>query len=152
MMHWNVTYNDPNRWNEVHAICGPRWPWLDGIRQSMKGNPLGSPKMDLIGLEGLGELQEMREDITHRTGVNFLRTMDGIVAFTKVRLEVYAIPIRSAEVLEVIDELSHDAPGKAEVKITFSRDQHKVTMRMEGSQSSAKRMMKWLKKGVNRLS
>jgi hypothetical protein len=118
----------------------------------MKGNPLGSPKMDLIGLEGLGELQEMREDLTHRTGVNFLRTMDGIVAFTKVRLEVYAIPIRSAEVLEVIDELSHDAPGKAEVQITFSRDQHKVTMRMEGSQSSAKRMMKWLKKGVNRLS
>lgn len=148
MMHWNVTYNDPNRWNEVHAICGPRWPWLDGIRQSRKGNPLGSPKMDLIATEGLAELETMRNDLTHRTGVNFLRTTNGVIAFTKVRLEVYAIPIRCGEVLEVIDEPSHDSPGKAEVRITFSRGGHLVVMRMEGSQSATNRMTQWLKKGV----
>jgi hypothetical protein len=152
MMHWNVTYNDPNRWNEVYAICGPKWPWLDGVRQSLKGNPLGSPKMDLIGLEGLEELQTMRDVLNHRTGVNFLRTTDGVIAFTKVRLEVYAIPIRCSEVLEVVDGPSHDSLGKAEVRITFSRGGQQVTMRMEGSQSATNRMTQWLKKGVAAVS
>ena len=97
MMHWNVTYNDPNRWKEVHAICGPKWPWMDAMRQTLKGRPLGSPKLDLVGLEGLSDLQSMRDDLTHRTPVNFQRTQGGVMAFTKVRLEVYAIPIRRQE-------------------------------------------------------
>ena len=103
-MHWNVTYNDPNRWNEVYAICGTQWSWRQGIRQAWSGQPLGSPKLDLLQVKGIIELQAMRDELNHRTPINFLRTTKGVIAFTKVRLEVYAIPIEESELqrLEVM--------------------------------------------------
>tara|TARA_B100000768_G_C11284675_1_gene381450 strand:- start:1823 stop:2275 length:453 start_codon:yes stop_codon:yes gene_type:complete len=145
MMHWNVTYNDPNRWNEVHAICGPKWPWLDGIRQVLKGKPLGSPKLDLVRLEGLDELQAMRKDLGHRTPVNFLRTTGGIMAFTKVRLEVYAVPIRRQELQSMQIAEASATGGRPVLEIKFERDNHQVTLAMEGSEAAVNRMENWLR-------
>ena len=146
MMHWNVTYNDPNRWKEVHAICGPKWPWMDAIRQTLKGRPLGSPKLDLVGLKGLDDLQSMRDDLTHRTPVNFQRTQGGVMAFTKVRLEVYAIPIRRQEL-----ELLRIEPSETSATLTldFKREGHSVRILMEGTKSMVNRMESWFLQGIH---
>jgi hypothetical protein len=144
MMHWNVTYNDPNRWNAVLAVSGPKWPWWDGILQSLKGNPLGSPKMDLVGLDGLQELQALRDELTHRTPVNFLRTTGGIVAFTKVRLEVYAIPIKRQELLHLKSDRSAEGADRSVLMLSFARHGNEVKLTMEGPSSASLRMEKWL--------
>ncbi|MDA8606251.1 hypothetical protein N9L13_04390 [Flavobacteriales bacterium] len=149
MMHWNVTYNDPNRWKEVHAICGPKWPWMDAMRQTLKGRPLGSPKLDLVGLEGLGDLQSMRDDLTHRTPVNFQRTQGGVMAFTKVRLEVYAIPIRRQELELLRIEPSETSATLATLTLEFKREGHSVRILMEGTKSMVNRMESWFRHGLH---
>ena len=50
-------------------------------------------------MEGITELQELRADLSERTAINFSRTAAGLIAFTKVRLEVYAVPMRWSEQL-----------------------------------------------------
>ena len=94
MMYWNVTYNDPNRWKAVYKASGGRLPWWRGVRETFAGLPVGSPKLDLVRVEGITELQELRADLSERTAINFSRTTAGLIAFTKVRLEVYAVPMR----------------------------------------------------------
>ena len=50
-------------------------------------------------MEGITELQELREDLSERTAINFSRTSAVDCLHTKVRLEVYAIPMRWNEQL-----------------------------------------------------
>ena len=148
-MHWNVTYNDPNRWNEVYAICGMRWSWRQGIRQAWSGQPLGSPKLDLRQVKGIDELQAMRDELIHRTPVNFLRTTKGLIAFTKVRLEVYAIPIGESELqrLEVIE--NQEEPGTSTLVLEFLREAQSVQFFMQGPSAAVIRMEAWLSSGLS---
>lgn len=148
-MHWNVTYNDPNRWNEVYAVCGARWSWRQGIHQAWSGQPLGSPKLDLRQVKGIDELQAMRDVLNHRTPVNFLRTTKGLIAFTKVRLEVYAIPIGESELqrLEVIE--NQEEPGTSTLVLEFLREAQSVQFFMQGPSAAVIRMEAWLSSGLS---
>lgn len=135
MMYWNVTYNDPNRWKAVHEASGGRLPWWRGVRETFAGLPVGSPKLDLVRVEGITELQELREDLSERTAINFSRTSAGLIAYTKVRLEVYAIPMRWNEQLVCSQE--------GAVVVQFQRGAESVRLHMQGSASAVANFRAW---------
>ena len=135
MMYWNVTYNDPNRWKAVHEASGGRLPWWRGVRETFAGLPVGSPKLDLVRVEGITELQELREDLSERTAINFSRTSAGLIAYTKVRLEVYAIPMRWNEQLVCSQE--------GAVVVQFQRGAETVQLHVQGSASAEANFRAW---------
>ena len=141
MMYWNVTYNDPNRWKAVFDAAGPRLTWWQGIRETLRGRPVGSPKLDLLSVNGIPELEELRQGINERTAVNFQRTQAGMVAYTKVRLEVYAIPFRWAEELECTSE------GPLELR--FVRENREVRLAMKASEAVVKNFRFWFAQAAN---
>jgi len=140
---WNVTYNDPGRWRDVYAISGPRLSWVEGFSDTLKGFPVGSPKLELKGIDGLTELQNLRAGLNDRTHINFLRTKGGLIAFTKVRLEVYAIPIRNTEwrVERIID-----ASNCVQLVMHIQRDGVTMRLMMAGATSTVSRMQIWLQR------
>ena len=135
MMHWNVTYNDPNRWKAVYEASGGRLPWWRGVRETFAGLPVGSPKLDLVRVEGITELQELREDLSERTAINFSRTAAGLIAYTKVRLEVYAVPMRWSEHLVC----SHEGA----LVMQFQRGAESVRLYMKGSAAAEAKLRAW---------
>ena len=119
---WNLTYNDPNRWKEVEAICGRRMTAWQGIRESIKGRPIGSPRATLIACSGNEALRAILESQSERRIINFEQTSGGVIAYFKVRLELYGIPFRRGEwvgqptsriVTEVFPHMTSHFSGKA---------------------------------------
>jgi hypothetical protein len=135
MMYWNVTYNDPKRWKAVYESSGGRLPWWRGVRETFVGLPVGSPKLDLVRVEGITELQDLREDLSERTAINFSRTAAGLIAYTKVRLEVYAVPMRWSEQLVC-------SQGGA-LMVQFQRGAESVRLHMQGSASAEANFRAW---------
>ena len=88
MRLWNLTYNDPRRWAEVHAISGKPL----GFWASVKAGGTGSPRAELVG--GSGELDALVGVASDRTGCNFERTTHGAILYFRSRLEVYGAPFR----------------------------------------------------------
>lgn len=140
-MFWNVTYNDANRWKEVHALAGPRVSWWSGIRETLAGRPVGSPKLDLAHISGIPALQSLREELSERTSVNFLRTAEGLIAFTKVRLEVYAVPMHWNEGVKCTDQ--------GPLQVAFERAGTRVELTMHASASEVARFRKWFAQAAN---
>jgi len=134
-MYWNVTYNDPNRWKAVYETSGGRLPRWRGVCETFAGLPVGSPKLDLVRVEGITELQELRADLSERTGINFSRTAAGLIAFTKVRLEVYAVPMRWSEQLICSQE--------GALVVQFQRGAESVRLNMRGSVSAEANFRAW---------
>ena len=135
MMYWNVTYNDPKRWKAVYESSGGRLPWWRGVRETFVGLPVGSPKLDLVRVEGITELQDLREDLSERTAINFSRTAAGLIAYTKVRLEVYAVPMRWSEQLVCSQE--------GALMVQFQRGAESVRLHMQGSASAEANFRAW---------
>ena len=142
MMVWNVTYNDPGRWREVHAVAGPKWGWLEGLIATVKGCPIGSPKLHLEAVDGLLELEHGGADQRQLTPINFQRTRAGAVAYTKVRLEVYGIPFRWDEVQATPCQALRS--GRSRIVLAFKRKGRVVTLTLLGSQRAIIRMEAWL--------
>lgn len=142
-MIWNVTYNDAQRWNEVHAIAGERFPWMKSITESIRGRAIGSPKLDLEALTGLEELERLRIPLNQRTSINFQRTTHGFIAYTKVRLEVYAIPLRFVEVTSV--QTKDSGSTQAILVLDFQRSHQKVTLTMKGARKVVDAAAEWFK-------
>ena len=92
MRLWNLTYNDPRRWSEVHAISGKPL----GFWASVKTGGTGSPRAELVG--GSGELNDLIGVATSRTGCNFERTTEGAILYFRSRLEVFGAPLKKGEV------------------------------------------------------
>ena len=92
MRLWNLTYNDPRRWAEVHAISGKPL----GLWASIKAGGTGSPRAELVG--GSGELNELVSVASSRTGCNFERTTEGAILYFRSRLEVYGAPFEKGEI------------------------------------------------------
>ena len=104
MRLWNLTYNDPRRWAEVHAISGKPL----GFWASLKSGGTGSPRAELVG--GSGEVHALVGVDSARTACNFERTADGAILYFRSRLEVYGAPLRRGEVSGVtrMPESSHE--------------------------------------------
>ena len=146
-MIWNVTYNDAQRWEQVHLIAGKRIPWAQSITDSIRGRTVGSPKLDLVGVEGLKELERLRLSLNHRTSVNFQRTTEGVIAYTKVRLEVYAVPIRFPEIISV--DVDYADAAQSRLVLHFQRDEETVKLTMTGASRVLDRTLEWFKMASN---
>ena len=85
-MLWNLTYADPDRWQEVYAISGKPLPWWKRA---------GSPRMRL--LEGPGPVSAMIEETSDVKWANLQRTQAGVILYFRVRLEVYGLPCAAAQ-------------------------------------------------------
>ena len=69
-MLWNLTYADPDRWQEVYAISGKPLPWWKRA---------GSPRMRL--LEGPGPVSDMIEETSDVKWANLQRTQAGAILY-----------------------------------------------------------------------
>lgn len=104
MRLWNLTYNDPRRWAEVHAISGKPL----GFWASVKAGGTGSPRAELVG--GSGKLRELVGVASAMTGCNFERTANGAILYFRSRLEVYGAPFRKGEISGITSVADgHDA-------------------------------------------
>lgn len=83
MRYWNLTYNDPGRWAEVHAIAGAPLNFF----QSIKAGGTGSPRA-MLTKSGNVELDELLDSTSVIKYCNFERTSNGMVMYVRVRLEV----------------------------------------------------------------
>ena len=92
MRLWNLTYNDPRRWAEVHAISGKPL----GFWASVKAGGTGSPRAELVG--GSGEVAELVGAESMRTACNFERTTEGGILYFRSRLEVFGAPLRHGDI------------------------------------------------------
>ena len=105
-MLWNLTYADPDRWQEVYAISGKPLSWWKRA---------GSPRMRL--LDGPERVSAMIEETSDVKWANLQRTQAGAILYFRVRLEVYGMPCASAKTqwhIHVSDErtelhLHHDS-------------------------------------------
>lgn len=94
MKFWNLTYNDPSRWAEVHAISGkPLNFW-----ESLKSGGSGSPRGVMLSFPDGGELLSETSNVKY---CNAQRMRSGVVLYFKVRLEMYGIPLQRGSVLRV---------------------------------------------------
>jgi len=84
-MLWNLTYADPDRWKEVHAISGQPLPWWKRT---------GTPRMRL--LRGPDPLSSMIEETSDVKWANLQRTQTGAILYFRVRLELYGMPCARA--------------------------------------------------------
>ena len=73
-MLWNLTYADPDRWQEVYAISGKPLPWWKRA---------GSPRMRL--LEGPSPVSDMIEETSNVKWANLQRTQSGAILYFRVR-------------------------------------------------------------------
>lgn len=95
MKYWNLTYNVPDRWEEVYAICGRPLSFWETVKMGGSGSPRGV----LVGVPG--ELGELLSETSYVKYCNVQRMSDGGLIYCKVRLEVYGIPVNRADVLRV---------------------------------------------------
>ncbi len=95
MKCWNLTYNDPGRWEEVYAVCGrPLSFW-----QSVKMGGSGSPRGVLVAAPGF--LGEQLNETSYVKYCNVQRMDGGGLLYCKIRLEVYGLPLAKGDVLRV---------------------------------------------------
>ncbi len=102
MRCWNLTYNDPGRWAEVHAISGKPLSFFAGIR----AGGTGSPRATLLHLPG--DMNELLLETSNAAHCNIQRTAQGGILFFKVRLELYGIPINFENISYIRSEIQED--------------------------------------------
>lgn len=134
-----MTYNDPGRWAEVHAISGAPLNFF----QSIKAGGTGSPRAVLVK-SGISELDELLAATSVIKYCNFERTANGMVMYVRVRLEVYGIPFRNYDLLRVEGLLARGNVGFG-VRLVL-RDGGEVEL--EVKQEHQKKLMAWLNRAV----
>ena len=144
---WNLTYNDPNRWREVEAICGRRMTAWQGIRGSLKGSPIGSPRATLLACSGNEALEAILESQSERRIINFEQTSGGVIAYFKVRLELYGIPFRRGE--WVGGQKAHRNGSLSTYDLTFQREDGTFVFQTNAPESTINQLQGWLDQCLN---
>ena len=93
MRHWNLTYNDPDRWAEVYAFSGPPLDLWTSLRSGFAGQSTGSPKF-LLEDASDRELSSLIRQSSALKWANFQRTERGCILYFRVQLETYGIPFK----------------------------------------------------------
>lgn len=123
MKYWNLTYNDPKRWQEVYAICGKPLSLWQSIRLGGSGSPRG------FLLNAPGDIQDLIDETSNIKYCNVQRMDAGGLLYFKVRLEVYGIPFSSETVLRVEhfkapNTDTHALDVGARIRLVFRDHQH----------------------------
>ena len=141
MRLWNLTYNDPKRWADVHAISGKPL----GFWASLKSGGTGSPRAELIG--GSGELTALVGVDSARTVCNFERTAGGAILYFRSRLEVYGAPFCKGEI-SGITRLPEGADERINIWCgwtAFDGQTHSGSIELRCSKVQAERMESWVR-------
>ncbi len=85
----NVSYNDPDRWRQVHAVSGAPLPFFASFFRGGRGSPAGR-FLDASD----AALKSLLEPGTADVRVNFERTSEGAILYFRALLETWAIPLR----------------------------------------------------------
>ncbi|MDE0979689.1 MAG: hypothetical protein OSA78_06830 [Flavobacteriales bacterium] len=144
---WNLTYNDPNRWREVEAICGRRLTAWQGMRQSFKGRAIGSPRVTLIACSGNADLEAIMESQSERHIINFEQTSGGTIAYFKVRLELYGIPFRRGEWIG--SQQVHSDGSLSAYDLIFQREDVTFVFQTNAPKSTIIQLQGWLDQCLN---
>ena len=94
MRHWNLTYNDPDRWREVYAVAGRPLGFSQTLINGFRGRPTGSPRAQLVGASR-PEIQDLLTLTDNLKWANIQRTQNGVILYFRVLLETYGIPFKS---------------------------------------------------------
>lgn len=89
MLIVNVSYNDPDRWRQVHAVSGPPLPFFASLFRGGRGSPAGR-----FRAASDPALTTLLEPGTADVRVNFERTSEGAILYFRALLETWAIPLR----------------------------------------------------------
>ena len=140
---WNLTYNDPGRWREVEAISGKRFGIWKGMIQTLKGKPIGSTRTRLLSCSNHPSFEKLLGSSDTRRGLNFESTSDGVIAFFKVRLELYGTPIRRGEWdSSNFGDLSEKT--QLPIKLTFRRGDQTLTFHIQADNHQCIQLKRWL--------
>lgn len=95
MDYWNLSYNDPGRWAEVHAVSGTPLKLMETLFSGGAGSPRGIlvSASDPVG----GLLKESHSNVY----CNFQRTRNGGILYFRIRLETMGVPIRATSISEL---------------------------------------------------
>lgn len=137
MRHWNLTYNDPNRWAEVYAISGQPLGVFEAIRAGWKGQSVGSPKAVLTGAT-CANLNDLLHLTSNLKWANFQRTTHGGILYFRVLLETYGMPIRKGD-LETL-KLSRAATQNAQLHLVDAAGE---CLTFEGPEDRMVRLAAW---------
>ena len=119
-MLWNLTYADPDRWAEVHAISGKPLPWW---------KKSGSPRLRL--LDGSAEVKALVDETADVKWANLQRTQSGAILYFRVRLEVYGVPWNRGDIQAELSTCGDDG-----TLVLRSKDQN-VTLAFSSGQFKA---------------
>ena len=87
IMIYNLTYNNPERWREIHAICGePLSLW-----ENLKIGGSGSPRLWVHSCPE--PMQDILDETADRQICNIQIMSRGLIFRFRSRLEAYGIPI-----------------------------------------------------------
>lgn len=139
MRYWNLTYNDPGRWAEVHAIAGASLNFF----QSIKAGGTGSPRA-MLTKSGNVELDELLDSTSVIKYCNFERTSNGMVMYVRVRLEVYGIPFRNYDLLRVEGLLARGNMGFG-VRLVLREG---GAVHLEVKQEHQRKLIAWLNRAI----
>lgn len=89
MLVVNVSYNDPDRWRQVHAVSGAPLPFFASFFRGGRGSPAGRFRDTSDAA-----LKALLEPGTADVRVNFERTSEGAILYFRALLETWAIPLR----------------------------------------------------------
>lgn len=95
MKCWNLTYNDPERWEQVYTVCGRPLAFMQMLRLGGSGSPRG------VLVSAPGHLGDMLEETSYVKYCNVQRMSEGGLLYCKVRLEVFGLPVDRSSVLRV---------------------------------------------------
>ena len=88
MLVINVSYNDPERWRQVHAVSGAPLPFFTSLFSGGRGSPAGRFR-DASNAEMKSILAPGTADVR----VNFERTAEGGIMYFRALLETWAVPL-----------------------------------------------------------
>ncbi len=119
MKHWNLTYNDPERWAQVYAICGKPLSFWEALKVGGSGSPRG------VLAAAPGELGVLLDETSYVKYCNVQRMHEGGLLYCKIRLEVFGLPIRKDAVLRVESSRRNADAFDRQVSIVF-RDHQRI--------------------------
>ena len=118
-----------------------------GIRESIKGRPIGSPRATLIACSGNGALEDILESQSERRIINFEQTSEGVIAYFKVRLELYGIPFRRGEWIG--GQQVHRDGSLSTHDLKFHREGVAFVFQTDAPESTITQLQGWLDQCLN---
>ncbi|NQX93049.1 MAG: hypothetical protein HRT74_13170 [Flavobacteriales bacterium] len=99
MKYWNLSYNDPKRWNEVFQVSGARYKFFERIKAKASGSP-----RSVLKEAPNQELDALLKSTTPIKYCNWEVTKNGGILYVRVLLETYGIPVSKDDIVGIEEQ------------------------------------------------